>query len=230
MINAQRNMGSSLGNFAGTQALNVNPAYLHTGNLFWTANIGGAGFDFHQNYAHVEQANLFSARRLLLESVADSESGEISFLDAFSNKGLRFDTFKRQSKVSAIAEIAGPGFWIRSGEFGFGFMTRQRMSIHMKNLPYKSEIDFWESEPEGTDFTLERMSLSGFTWSEFAVNTSFSFENYFSIPIVIGLNVKYLQPQDGLYLANNSATTSAKYNDSLYVDVGDFQLAYFSGL
>lgn len=222
--------GSRIGNYSNLNSLSTNPAHMHSGNLFWCLNLGGADLSFQQNYAGFKQSTYFSARKKLDLSEAESAHSDIDYIDALTNNDFEFSTFNIRSKISAHGQMSGPGFWMRAGDLGFGLFYNFQSWIDVHNAPYKSEIDYWNAIPSGTDFELEKMRLGIFSYSEIGLNCSYSLENNFDIPLILAMNAKYLIPHDAIYIANNEATISARFNDSLYVDRGDIRVDYFTGL
>lgn len=226
---AQDFTGPRIGNYSTISSLSLNPAHMHSGNLFWNLSLGGIDISFQQNYAHFGSSNYFSARRKLAQAEKESANSDLDYVDALINHDFEFDNFRYKSKISAHGQIAGPGFWIRMGDLGFGVFSNFQSWFNIDNAPYKTEIDYWNEIPQGTDFELDRMRLGLFSYSEIGLNTSLSFENLFDIPLILGLNAKYLIPHDVIYIANHENTISARFNDSLYVDRGEIQVDYFSG-
>jgi Family of unknown function (DUF5723) len=209
-VTAQEQLGLRLDNYAGVNALVLNPAANATNPLTWDINLVGFGAWVNTNIGYLNKANIPKALNNI-DKIGPDPSLNLS------HKGsptLLFNINDRTSYgFTAGGRVIGPSlaFKLKSGH-SFGIFTGLRSMVSSHNLPSLLNPSEFNKFTLNKAFNVDAFKVAGLAWSEIGLNYAYQFDTDTEGGVTIGANVKYMQGFQSFFF-NNYKGTSAAQND-----------------
>jgi hypothetical protein len=215
--NAQEQLGLRLDNYAGVNALTLNPAASATHPLTWDINLIGFGAWINTNLGYIQKANV---PKLLnnINSIGPNPDLKLGYK---GTPTLYFNVNERNSyHFSVGGRVMGPSFAVnlKSGH-SFGLFTGARLMITSHDLTKLANPVEFNQIKFNQAFTVDPFKVAGLAWSEIGLNYAYQFDTDTEGGLTIGANVKYLQGFQSFFLNNYNGTTASRANrDTFRID------------
>lgn len=214
---AQEQLGLRLDNYAGANALILNPAANATHPLIWDINIMGAGFWVNNNLGYIENANLPK----VLKNINNIGPNPSLKLVNKASATLFYNTYTRTSyQVSVGGHIMGPSISVNlRNRHSFGVFTAGRTMLTSHNLPNLVNSEDFHKINYNQAFQVDPFKISGLAWSEIGLNYAVKLDSDNDKGVTIGANVKYMMGFQGFFLTNYNGTVAAQLSkDTFRID------------
>ena len=205
VVRSQEMLGTTLGNYAGINSVQLNPSLMHNSKLWLDIELTGTGMFIQNNYLYLSRSefvlwDLFKPGYVLPSHLEDYGVEVRSFYryDNSGNKNLFLN-----------ARINGPGVMINWGDHAFGLHTTVRSVSTLRNIPYhlanflylglnyppQQDINYHSEKP----FLVSQMS-----WFEAGISYAYKvYEKGFD-RFDAGISVRKLFGFAGLYMAGDN--------------------------
>lgn len=213
-ISAQEQLGLRLDNYAGVNALVLNPAAHATNPLTWDINIIGMGFWINNNLGYIENANVPKVLKNI-ENIGPNPSLK---LVNKSSATLFYNTRTKTSySISAGGRIMGPSIVVNlNNGHSFGLFTAARTLLTSHNLPNLVNSEDFHKINYNQSFKVDPFKLSGLAWSEIGVNYALKLNPDNDKGVTLGVNARYLMGFQGFFLTNYNGTVAAQLNKDTF--------------
>ena len=204
-IFSQEQLGLRLDNFAGANALALNPAANATNPLTWDINLAGFGFNINTNIGYLENASVLKATNNAA-TIGPDPTLKLAHKNDFT---LFYNVYsKNRYNFSLNMRAMGPSVSINlKNGHSFGFFTGVRAMASSHSLPYLINPVKLEAIDFNQTFKIEPFKAAGLVWSEIGVNYAYKISSDDSERgITIGANVKYLSSFQGFFVNNYKGT------------------------
>jgi len=200
---AQEQLGLKLENYAGVNAVLLNPAANATNPLSWDVNLGAAAFFFDNNYFFIENTSvldLYQNRDGLQVTPAPDIDTEITIpensyiLDFFDNGQKR--------NVHLNATVTGPSAIVKlEGGHSIGFVSQARIMASTFKIPNTLSYYNYYNRAFNDSFAIDEFHAGVASWTEFGLTYANHFETY-SGSMSIGGTLKYLNGYEAAFFEN----------------------------
>lgn len=210
-LHAQEQIGLRTGNFAGINGWALNPS-AHTSTPFnWEFNLVEGAFFFDNNYAFLSKTGLFhlaSNRDNLAFAFGPDYDKETP--PPTGSLVLDFYTDARKRYAQGLTSITGPSLYVRIGpQHAIGAFVRGRAFASARGLVNEFSYYDYFDRPFEVPFEVTPFAVNMATWSEWGLNYLFRTETATGT-LGIGINARFLQAYEGVYLHNQSSFPLAK--------------------
>ena len=195
---AQEMMGITGSNYAGTNALPLNPGSIATYPLKWEVNILTIDVFFDNNYAYIPKTSLISLFRKMGQD-GNFEMNESSF--TYTGDKLK----NKSAYVNLKVQVPSVLFSIRENKLAVHAAVRTIVSanrIHVtmpKLLQGSATLEF-----NNQNLEIPKFRVNGLGWSEFGFSYGRPFYKAPDFNIYGGISIKRLHGYLGGYLLNRS--------------------------
>ena len=206
--NAQEQLGLRLDNYAGVNAITLNPAANATNPLKWDINLAGIGAWVNSNIGYIEKANVPKA---LNNSNSIAPNPALNIL--YKGSATLFYNIKDRGTYgfSVGGRIMGPSVSVNlKNGHSFGIFTGARTMVTSHNLPYLVNPVEFNKINYNVPFKIDPFKVAGLTWSEIGINYAYQFDTDTEGGLTLGANVKYMQGFQGFFLNNYKGTTAVQ--------------------
>ncbi len=219
-LQAQEQLGLRLDNYAGANAIMLNPAANATCKFSWDVNLVAGGFWFGNNVAYLDGASVGKAIRAARDNrIGPDPALKLEFK---GQADLRFNFYDEKFRkfVSTGGFVQGPSVVINleSGH-SFGFFTQFRSAFASQNLPRIVNYYEFKRQEQLLDFEIDPFKGATMAWAEIGVNYARNFGSNTEGGLTIGGSIKYLQGFQGFYGENAASSRARRLSqDSLRVE------------
>jgi len=226
---AQEQLGLHLENYAGINAVSINPANSFLTPHRWDANIISAGAFFENNYGFLKNTN--TAKLYRSRANPDIKHDSTNNIQTVYPRGTVIYDFydkKRKSYVSISGNMTGPSFTIKLDKNNsIGFISGFRFIGGVQNIP--SELNYYTyfNKPFFQAFPITSFTGGLLSWQEYGLNYVKKIKGYSTITL-LGGTIKYLSGNEAMFFDDkHSSIIQQIRGDSLAVlDRMDMQYGY----
>jgi hypothetical protein len=225
MLLGQEQLGLRTENYSGINSIQLNPSNNLTTPFHWDVNlIGGAQF-VDNNFGFFRESSIFDLLNDRNEFILATDYGSE---EEFPAGAVVFDfAAKGKNKfASAGTKIIGPGVLLNFEKHSFGLFTNFRAVLEGHKIPAVLGYYDYESIPIQGDYNVFPSEIAGMAWSEIGLNYLYKKE-IASGQVGIGLNVKYLQGYESVFVKNQNNLDITKlpldvlsFNNGAAIDFG----------
>lgn len=225
---AQTRYGLTHSNYAGTQRLQSNPAYIVHSPLAWDYNLIGLGVFLDNSMMKIPNNSLLTIGGKDFRAIPDYFPRTNLDQTAY----LVMNVSKNRTNLGVDFKLSGPAFMFSTRNVSMGFFHNVRANLTMKNFN-KTLIDFFFSGMEVDNillsgFDIKNMSLTALAWNEFGFTYGEHIVNDQFYKIKAGFNAKILTGVSGYAINVNRLAFQADPTLTLQqnIDNIDFNLNY----
>jgi hypothetical protein len=215
--NAQEQLGLCLDNYAGVNALTLNPAASATNPLKWDINIVGVGAWFNTNLGYIQKA---SVPKLLNNLYSTGPHPDLNMAYK-GTPSLYFNINERNNySFSLGGRILGPSVALNlKNGHSFGLFTGARFMITSHDVTKLASPVEFNKIKYNQAFKIDPFKVAGMSWTELGLNYAYQFDTDTEGGLTVGANVKYLQGFQSFFLNNYNGTTASRANkDTFRID------------
>jgi hypothetical protein len=169
---SQEQVGLRLDNYAGVNALTLNPAANHTNPFSWDANLLSFSGFLGNDVGYLAKSSLLSLSGNLKKVGPDPALGAkpSAGTTIFGN----FYDRDRTKYFSTSIEAMGPSLSVNlENGHSFGLFTRARFMMSSHNIPKVLGAYEYERQALRQSFKVDAFSVTAMAWSELGVNYSY---------------------------------------------------------
>lgn len=224
---AQEQLGFHTDNYAGINAVWLNPAGHANSPFQWDINLAEGAFFLENNYFKLTPFRLPDFNKITLDDIVYGpdvkDPSELApnavILDFVDNGRKRF--------ASVSGHLMGPSFFVRLNETStIGLTTAMRMAGSGSGITDNLGYYPYFSRPFYEAFQVNKFSLGLMTWSEAGLNYMHQVETGDG-ELSIGATVKYLMGYDGAFLYSDRDFLLTKIpGDTLMANTVNFNYGY----
>lgn len=229
-LHSQQFSGLKVGSYSGIHSIHANPASIRTSNLKWDLSIAGAGLDVSNNLLEFPSTSFIAFYNNTTDQISQNFDEAIKDSDQIESLlGLRFLS-NNNSRAHLDLEVFGPGFMIQTSKMSIGVYSKFRAFSHINDIPNFSQSNEISDLTSGDNFDFPESDLSYMDWIEIglSLSTTLTLDDYSALHL--GGNLKKLDAYNVFYSSSNQPTKAIKWQDSLYIENGNFEYALFTGL
>jgi Family of unknown function (DUF5723) len=211
---AQEQLGLRLDNYAGVNALTLNPAANATNPLKWDINLAGIGSWVTTNIGYIEKANVPKAMNNALGVGPDPSLNLV-----YKGTPTLFYNVNEKNKynLSIGGRVMGPSVSVNlASGHSFGLFTGARFMLTSHDLPSLLNPVEFNKLNNNQPFTVNPFKVAGLAWSEIGLNYAFQLNSEVEGGLTIGANVKYMQGFQSFFLNNYKGTSSTRTNKEAF--------------
>ena len=217
---AQLQLGLRTENYAGVNALAINPAHAVYSALDWDVNLIGAGVFFETNYAYLNESSLLRELNRLDVSqfTLSNRMEEGTPLSELANTTVvMYKDTRRQYRYQNLQTLMGPGFMVRVNEqLAVGVRSAAKVWSSGTNIPTELNYQRYDKRPFGADFGVDDIQFSLMSWIETGVSLAYRVPTY-SGSFGFGLAAKFMRGYESGFLRNRSPFLMSKQPDMSFV-------------
>lgn len=198
---SQNMLGTSLGNYAGLNGLQLNPSAMHNARTYLEIQFAGMDAFIQNNYLYIPKSEY--RFRNFFNSGYQWPSHREEW--GTEERNLYHYTNLRNKNAFVQTRINGPGAMLIRGRHAFALSTAYRTVSSVANVPYElanfmylglnyrpqQNINYFDKGP---------VRGSGMTWGEIGVSYSYNFYARGFNMLAAGITVKRLLAAGGMYV------------------------------
>ena len=201
----QAQLGLRLDNFAGVNALALNPSAGATAAFGWDINLAGVGASLGNNLLFVGSA---SVGGVLAHTGLIGAANSVQFQTNTQNLYF-YDFFNQPHEKffvsSVFAALPSAQFNFENGT-SFGFSLAERAAFGSFDIPLIADAYFQQKILRGEKRFVPPLRVMGASWGEFGLNFSKKILDDTKGSLTVGATVKILTAQQGVFLENFDGT------------------------
>ena len=218
-LSAQLQLGLRTENYAGVNALAINPAHGVYSELDWDVNLVGAGIFFETNYAYLDNTSLLrELNRLDVSQFALSNRMDDMPLSELGNTTVvMYKDTRRKYRYQSLQTVIGPGFMTKIGEqWSIGVSSAAKVWSNGTGIPQELNYEEYDNRPFEVEFAVDDLQFSLMSWIETGVNVAYRVPTYTG-SLGLGMTVKFLRGYESGFLRNRSPFRMAKLQNMSFV-------------
>lgn len=225
---SQEMLGTTLGNYAGVNSIQLNPSALHNSKQWLDIHLVSGDLFVQNNFLYLDKRefgfwNMFKTGFELPLHEEDYKSSEVRSFYRYDNK--------RFKDIYMSMRLNGPGTMVIWGKHAFALTTAARAMVSMHNVPYDVAnfiylgLNYYPQQ--NINFQdIRKFSITGMGWLEAGLSYSYLAYDQGMDRISAGISVRKLFGIAGISLVSNDLDYLV-YNDStLGIKNMDATLAY----
>ena len=224
---SQEQLGLRLENYAGANGTTLNPTHSADYPLAWNLNLTGLGFFADNSYGYISNSKISS----LIKNEKAVQLGPVVKLNRTAGYPYAdFFTGKRPAYVFFNTIINGPAFSLKLGSnHTAGLFFNYRFGGSAAYIPANLKYYILDAKSYNEFFNIEKFGGAVMSWSEIGANYAYKGETNNGF-FQIGLNIKYLRGNEGLFAKSNETFKTARlYGDSLKINLPSISYGFTNG-
>jgi hypothetical protein len=202
-VSAQEMLGTTLGNYAGLNGMQLNPSALHNSKSNLEIQLIGMDGFLQNNYLYFPDS-LYRFSNFFKPGYKWP-----THMENFGTEERIFYTYdnKKQKNIFSQTRINGPGAMLISGHHAFAVTTALRAVLSLPNIPYEVANFTYlglnyrpQHDIRYTDNIPVKGSQMG--WLEIGIGYSYMFHPHDDDALSLGISVKRLMGLEGVYVYN----------------------------
>lgn len=212
-IQAQEQSGSYLSRYSGSHGLSLNPASSATAAQKWDVGLFNLHLYVNNDYAYLMDQ---SVPKLLGDLQAEADLSE----------SIAYYGGQKMDGLLALG-LKGPSFMVQLDNIAFGAYAGIRSNLSLQNVDADLGYQAYSAIPNFQNTEVDPFQISALNWMEFVVNIAPIIAESSTDRLALGINLKYLQALDGIYLNSGNLSGFTKTPGSVVeLDALDMELAY----
>ena len=219
--------GTTLGNYAGVNSLQLNPAALHNSKVYLDIQLVGMDLFVQNNYLNISSSEYRLSNFFKAGYQWPTHTEEYSV-----EERLFYHTDNTQLKTAFVqSRINGPGAMLLWGRHAFALTTSIRSMVSLRNVPYELANFAWlglKYSPQHNINYHDQIPVrgAGIVWAEIGLSYANTFYARGFNLLSAGITIKRLMGFGGFYLHIKDLDYTVPDDSTINIKNMDAEMAF----
>lgn len=225
---SQERIGMASGNYAGTNAMMLNPASMVNSPYKWDLNLVTFHTNVDNNALHISNSSLIG----LINKDGDYLFNNVNNSDVISSENdVLIDLYKHSRKkfANALVMVQGPSLIVSANEWSFGFHTAIKLGVSAKGISNDLKDLYFQglsyTPNQNQPYHLPRTRINEMAWNEIGLSIGKVLKNKGYQKILGGITLKRLRGYNSAFINIRNVDFEVQTDTSVQL-LYDFRTRY----